>query len=416
MPQTKLKSVSDALRSVCQMMADMPAEDCPTTHAQGRVLAQPVNALLDHPAAAVSAMDGYAVCCDGRPMDKDRIFQVIGEAAAGHLFSQKVRPGEAVRIFTGAHLPQNTDTVILQEDVSREQDRICCHEPIRPGQFVRPKGLDFCAGQTVIKTGTILNARQIALAVLAGCQMISVRRKPMVAILSSGDELVTPDTLPTSGQLINSNSVFLSNALIKAGALPVDLGILPDKKGALIKRLEEAEKQFGAFDLILSTGGASVGAHDHIVSDLEADQQSKISFWRIAMRPGKPLISGAWRKTPFLGLPGNPVSAGVCYIVFVLPAIQKALGLDMPAKPQMMTLAVDMPENDQRQDYIRAEIIYETQDRDQQLIAKVRPFDRQDSSMLRNFSRADILIIRPPFAPPLSAGQSVAVLPIPAGL
>ena len=404
-----LKPVADAQNAILKMMAQAQFEQIALKDAAGRILATDLHAKLDHPSANVSAMDGYALRADGQILPKNTRLSVIGEAAAGHLFEMAVQPDQAVRIFTGAYLPEGTDSVALQEDIQSEDGQIILGEEVKSGQFVRPRGLDFTQGQQILPAGTCLDARHLALAALAGHTQFSVRKKPVIAILSSGDELVAPGTAMHAGQLINSNSVFLAHALRKAGADVVDLGIIRDQKGALNDRLNAALAHHKGFDMILSTGGASVGLHDHIAADLTEDEQSGIEFWRIAMRPGKPLIAAKWRGMPFLGLPGNPVSAGVCALIFVLPAIRHFLGL--PALPEIIQrpLMGALAPNDQRQDYIRAEYVQQS-DR-----LFIRPFSKQDSSMLRNFCRADALIIRAPFADAAQHGDSVSVLTLPDG-
>lgn len=408
---TELKPVAEAQQSIFSMMARAKTESCALDAAHGRVLAADITAKTDHPAADISAMDGYALASTGKKLAKGSCFELVGEAAAGHYSDRSISDDQAFRIFTGAYLPDGADSVAIQEDVSRDGDQICLNEAVKRGQFVRPKGLDFSAGEVILQAGTILGARQLALACLAGYSALPVRQKPVIAILSSGDELVPIGQMPKAGQLINSNSVFLAHALRQAGAEVADLGIIPDKKGALISALQEGLTTHKQFDLIVCTGGASVGEHDHIAADLMTDSNAQIDFWRIAMRPGKPLIAARWSDIPFLGLPGNPVSAGVCSLVFVLPAIQMFLGL--PALPETRTLplAVDMPENDRRQDYIRA--VYTRQPDGG---VAVHPLGKQDSSMLRNFCEAELLILRPPFAKPAKAGELVSVIDIAASL
>ena len=264
----------------------------------------------------------------------------------------------------------------------------------------------------MIAAGTRLGARQMALAALCGqTDSLTVRRKPLVAILSSGDELVSPGIPPAPGQLVNSNSTFLSHAVRLCGAEPVNLGITPDQPGALTDRLHTAQSELERpFDLILTTGGASVGSHDHLASDLTSSDPAALSFWKIAMRPGKPLIFGQWRDIPLLGLPGNPVSAGVCMTVFGLPALKTLLGQPADADIRHFALAAPVTENDRRQDYLRAVFdgVGETR--------TIRPLGRQDSSMLKAFSDAQGLIIRPPHAPALNTGDIVPVLVLPAGM
>ena len=405
----ELKPVADALATICTALTPVDTETLSLADAADRILAKDIVAAYDHPPAAVSAMDGYAVHSSGQTLPAQSRFDVIGEAAAGHLFTASLTSGQAVRIFTGGHVPDGADAVVLQEDVQADKTTIIVQDTIRPGQFIRPAGLDFTSGQTVIAAGTRLGARQMALAALSGqTDRLTVRRRPLVAILSSGDELVPPGTTPAPGQLVNSNSTFLAHAVRSCGAEPVNLGIVADQPGTLTDRLAAAQaEQNRPFDLILTTGGASVGSHDHLVSDLTASNPAALSFWKIAMRPGKPLIFGQWQDIPLLGLPGNPVSAGVCMTVFGLPAIKTLLGQSAEADIRTLPLAAPVPENDRRQDYLRSVFVVEG------LMRTIRPLGRQDSSMLRAFSDADGLIIRPPHAPALDAGQDVPVLILP---
>ena len=409
---TELKPVAEALATICAALTPVSTQTISFDDAVHRILATDIVAAYDHPPAAVSAMDGYAVCTSGRTLPADSRFDVVGEAAAGHLFTGTLQPGQAVRIFTGGHVPDGADAVVLQEDVKAEKTTITVQEAIRPNQFIRPAGLDFTSGQTVIAAGTRLGARQMALAALSGqTDSLTVRRKPLIAILSSGDELVPPGTPPAPGQLVNSNSTFLAHAVRSCGADPVHLGIVADQPGALTDRLQAAQaRQDRPFDLILTTGGASVGSHDHLASDLTADDPAALSFWKIAMRPGKPLIFGQWQGVPLLGLPGNPVSAGVCMTVFGLPAIKTLLGQSAEADIRTFPLAAPVPENDRRQDYLRSVFVGDGPD------CTIRPLGRQDSSMLKAFSDAHALIIRPPHAPALTAGDNVPALILPAGL
>ena len=409
---TELKPVAEALARICAALTPVSTQQVSFAAAADRILADDIVAAYDHPPAAVSAMDGYAVHCGGQTHPVGSRFEVVGEAAAGHLFTATLTPGQAVRIFTGGHVPAGADAVVLQEDVQPDNTTLTVLEAVRPGQFIRPAGLDFTSGQTVIAAGTRLGARQMALAALSGqTDRLTVRRKPLVAILSSGDELVPPGTPPAPGQLVNSNSTFLTQAVLSCGAEPVQLGIVGDQPGALTKRLAAAQaEQDRPFDLILTTGGASVGSHDHLVSDLTADDPAALSFWKIAMRPGKPLIFGQWQGIPLLGLPGNPVSAGVCMTVFGLPALKTLLGQSAQADIRTLPLAAPVPENDRRQDYLRSIFVGDG------LARTIRPLGRQDSSMLKAFSDAHALIIRPPHAPALPAGADVPVLILPESL
>lgn len=408
----ELKPVAEALATICAALQPVSTETVSFDDAVHRILAADINAAYDHPPAAVSAMDGYALHTDSRTLSAGTRFEVVGEAAAGHLFTETLAAGQAVRIFTGGHVPDGADAVVLQEDSRADEAGITIDEAVRPGQFIRPAGLDFAAGQMVIAAGTRLGARQMALAALCGqTDHLVVRRRPLVAILSSGDELVSPGTPPAPGQLVNSNSTFLTHAVRLCGGEAHNLGIVPDQPGALTDRLQAAQdRQNRRFDLILTTGGASVGSHDHLASDLTASDPAALSFWKIAMRPGKPLIFGQWQGIPLLGLPGNPVSAGVCMTVFGLPALKTLLGQAPDADIRTLPLAAPVAENDRRQDYLRGVFEGSGQDR------RIRPLGRQDSSMLKAFSDAQGLIIRPPHAKPLDTGDMVPVLTLPEGL
>ena len=408
---TELKPVAEAQEAIFSMMGRTLGETIALEAADGRILAEDISALISHPAADISAMDGYAVQSGGAALLAGEKFQITGESAAGHIAATVIEQGQSMRIFTGAYLPEGANAIALQEDTRKEGDHIILQESVKRGQFVRPKGLDFNEGEVILSSGTPLGARHLALAALAGHTKLPVRKKPVVGILSSGDELVAVGTRPEIGQLTNSNSVFLRHALEQTGAEVIDLGIIEDRARALISALEAGLARHGQLDLIICTGGASVGNHDHIASDLMADSASEIDFWRIAMRPGKPLIAASWQNIPFLGLPGNPVSAGVCSLVFVLPAIRVFLGLPALPKTRLMPLAEDMPKNDRRQDFIRAQYVRNSHG---QLC--VKPFGKQDSSMLRNFCHAELLIIRPPHAKAALAGENVPVMDIPASL
>ena len=411
----ELKPVAEALTEICAALQPVDTQNVSFKEAANRILAEHIAADYDHPPAAVSAMDGYAVQTGGTPLVAGSQFTVVGEAAAGHLFTKPINGKQTVRIFTGGHVPEGADAVILQEDVSLHENIVTLNEAAKPGQFIRPAGLDFQAGQIVLKSGTALGARQMALAALCGhAETLIVRRKPLVAILSSGDELVPPGTPPAPGQLVNSNSTFLAHAVQLAGGEAVNLGIVPDQPGALTQCLNTGQNiQKQPFDLILTTGGASVGRHDHIVSDLTEADPSALSFWKIAMRPGKPLISGAVDGIPLIGLPGNPVSTAVCALVFLRPAIAHMTG-DRRTGPRpvdsvfTVPLGADLDANDHRQDYIRASL------KDNANGQIVFPAPRQDSSMLSVLASSNALIVRPPHDPAKNAGDMVNVLQIPA--
>ncbi len=402
-----LISVEDALARICADLPVQPVEPLGIDKCHGRILADDVISELTHPAADISAMDGFAIGASSG-LSSGSSFSVIGQAAAGSPFTKPVGPGEAVRIFTGGYLAAGTDTIVVQEEVESLSDgRIILTEDAKTGQFVRPQGLDFSLGDLLLSRGRRLSARDIALAALSGTGTLPVRTTPRIGILSSGDELVRPGEHPQQGQLVNSNSLFLQQLVRITGGEPVDLGIIRDIPGALTQVVAET----GPFDLLITTGGASVGDHDHIVSDITTSQNGSITFWKIAMRPGKPLIFGSIGAMPILGLPGNPVSAGVCGLIFVKPAIHAMLGIYDQSEPMSAPLATSLPKNDRRQDYLRGYWV-----RLDDGSRAVMPASRQDSSMLGIFTHSEVLIIRPPHAPAIAEGSLADILPIPDGI
>jgi molybdopterin molybdotransferase len=310
-----------------------------------------------------------------------------------------------VRIFTGAYVPDGADTIVIQENVDAAQEAdnmpITVRQGAAKGRFIRPAGLDISAGDLALTKGTCLSARSIGLATAAGATSATVSVPPRIGILSTGDELVAAGKTPGPGQIISSNAAFLTAFVKSYGAEAVDLGIIKDRPGAVFDAVTAAEN----LQLVVTTGGASVGSHDHIASDLAA---GALDFWKIAMRPGKPLIWGEIRDTPLLGLPGNPVSTAVCALVFLVPAICKLGGGTPQHYVFSALLTTDMPENDQRQDYIRATLTTNANGQTQ-----IRPAPRQDSSMMATLAHANAFIVRPPFDPPKAAGDHVDVLPMP---
>lgn len=404
----KLISVDEAKAFILNNISALDTQTIALDKALGRIIASDICARLSHPAHPISAMDGYALHLPQDRMEAGTQLKIIGESAAGHPFSGQVNEGEAVRIFTGGYLPDGCNAILIQEDAKAEGTQLWLNEAVTAGQFVRPAGLDFNAGDLLVPAQSMLKARSFALAALSGTTECVVRRKPKIAILSSGDELVPFGEMPGKGQLINSNSLYLKTLVEAVGGEAYDLGILPDKSGALLSRLGEAIAHTGGFDLILCSGGASVGTHDHIHHDLNTGNNVELNFWKIAMRPGKPLMFAHVQDIPFIGLPGNPVSAGVCALVFVIPAIHKCLGLDTDQPAETAILTQTLKENDRRQDYLRAQITTDASGR-----RMVTAMVKQDSSMLSHFSIADALIIRPPHAPEAQAGDEVPILSLP---
>ena len=414
-----LLPVDVALARILGSLTRTNIEKVPLQAAHRRILAAPLASRLTLPEQAVSAMDGYAVNtadCQAASADGLATLTRIGESAAGHPWTGHLRSGTAVRIFTGAVLPDGADSVVLQEDVtaSAEQDGAditLTQAPIK-GQFIRPAGLDVQAGTEILAAGTPLSARALALALSTGHIEAAFHARPRVGILSTGDELVNPGDTPRLGQIISSNAAYLEAFVNACGAIAVPLGIARDQPGAMLARVRDVE---APLDLIVTTGGASVGAHDHIVSDLSAVDTlnsttvtNALNFWKIAMRPGKPLISGYVNSIPLLGLPGNPVSSVVCALIFLRPAILHMAG-GAPVDDFLTgRLASPLAVNDQRQDYLRARLSHARND-----LPLITPFERQDSSMISVLSRSDALIVRPPFDAARVPGDLVTFLPIP---
>ncbi|MCS6778909.1 MAG: molybdopterin molybdotransferase MoeA [Geminicoccaceae bacterium] len=365
-----------------------------------RVLDDDLRARHDQPPVAVSAMDGYAV----RAADTDppgRWLRLVGESRAGGPEGPSVEPGTAVRIFTGAPLPAGADAIAIQENAEVDGERVRFVRSSRPGEFVRPAGLDFSRGSLGLSAGTVLDPSALALAAAMGHAWIPVRRKPRVAILATGDELLWPGEPVVPGRVAASNSIGLAALVRRLGGVPLDLGIAPDSPECLVA----AFGRLGAVDLIVTSGGASVGSYDLVRSAL-GREGLLVDFWTVAMRPGKPLIFGRFRDVPLLGVPGNPVSALVCGLVFVRAVLLAMLGLpsELPVEP--LPVRRDLPANDQRADHLRARIVEAEGQR------AVEPAERQDSSMLATLARADALILRPPHAPPVPAGTLVPCVPL----
>lgn len=357
-------------------------------------MSSPAVATRDQPPFAASAMDGYAV--QGNPGPDDN-FVVIGEAGAGHAFHGAVGPGQAVRIFTGAPVPQGATRVIIQEDVVRIDERILLKEGLDTATHIRPLGQDFRAGDSLAPRR--LRANDLALLAAMNIPAVQATRKPVVALIATGDELVMPGEDPRPDQIIASNS-FALKALVEAeGAEARLLPIARDTEAELATVLGLAEDA----DLIVTIGGASVGDHDLVGKTAGLEH----SFWKIAMRPGKPLMAGRLNGVPMLGLPGNPVSAIVCGHLFLLPMVRAMLGDPAPApQPRRARLAVDLPANGIRAHYMRARLTAEDD------LPGITPFDRQDSALLSILGQADALLIRPVEAPACRAGDTVDYLPL----
>ncbi|MEO1112600.1 MAG: gephyrin-like molybdotransferase Glp [Pseudomonadota bacterium] len=397
-----LMPVSEALQKLLSDVATLETERVPLDQANGRTLSENLVSKRTQPPFAASAMDGYAVrhqdvAAGGAKLD------VIGEAPAGHGFAGQVASGQTVRIFTGAPLPDGADTILIQENAQRQDDRISVLEVPARGAFVRPAGLDFQKDQVLLEPPLKLTYRHLALAAAMNYPDLPVVRRPKVAILATGDELVRPGAEPGPDQIIASNHAGIAGLVEDCGGQPVDLGISPDDPVELAQHVKTAITEKA--DILVTLGGASVGDHD-LVQEVLGQEGMDLSFWRIAMRPGKPLMAGRLGTTRVLGLPGNPVSSLVCGLLFLKPLIHAMLGSSAGATaPKQAILGGDLPENDRRQDYVRAML---REDAGGRLVAT--PFSKQDSSMLALLAQSGALIIRPPHAPALTAGSAVDVL------
>jgi len=393
--------VAEARARILSGVATSAEEWMSLDRAGGRVLAQDVAARRTQPPADLSAMDGYAVRAadteSGNPL------KLIGESAAGHGFHGAIAPGETIRIFTGAPLPEGADAILIQEDARADGETVHPTEAVTPGTYVRPKGLDFRAGQEGLKAGQHLSARHIGLLAAMDVPWVSVRRRPRIALLSSGDELVRPGEPLGPDQIISSNALSVAEIVRTTGGEPVDLGIAPDEPGALIR----AAQQAAGCDLLVTLGGASMGDHD-LVQGIMADDGNALDFWKIAMRPGKPLMFGRFQDLPMLGLPGNPVSSMVCAVIFLRPAIRQMLGLAEPVEPPHQgILGRDLSANDRREDYLRSKLEIDGNGR-----TVLTPYPRQDSSMISVMSQAGGLAIRPANAPAAHAGDPISYVPL----
>jgi molybdopterin molybdotransferase len=396
-----LMPVAEALAKVLAGVEPLPSESVPLTDADGRVLAADLKALRTQPPADVSAMDGYAV----RGADVASVparLTVIGQVAAGRPFSGEVGPGQAARIFTGGVVPRGADTVVIQELTKRTGDVVIVTSATARGRNVRAEGLDFKQGETLLKQGERLTSRSLALAAAMNHPQVPVHRRPKVALLATGDELVTPGTTTAPGQIVSSNGFALSSLIRHEGAEVTDLGIVGDEVDTTVAAIERA-RSWGA-DVLVTAGGASVGEHD-LVREALTRVGLQLAFWKVALRPGKPLLHGRIADMRVLGVPGNPVSAFVCTFLFLVPLIRRLSGrTDLEPRPESAILGTDLPENDERRDYLRATL----EVRDGQLVAT--PFRLQDSSMMVPLAKADCLLIRDPFAAAAPAGTPCTVL------
>src|SRR5947209_7543364 len=391
-----LLPVADALARVLEGVTPLPSERVPLAAAEGRVLAEDLAALRTQPPENVSAMDGYAVRADD-VADIPARLKLIGEVAAGRPFAGVVEASQAARIFTGGVLPAGSDTVIIQENTTREGNTVIVAKSATYGRNVRPAGLDFRKGDVRLVKGRRLTGRDIALAAAMNHASVPVTRRPKVAVVATGDELVPPGVEPGPGQIVHSNGFALAAVARREGAEVIDLGILPDRLDETTAGVRRA-RALGA-DVLVTAGGASVGEYDLVQAALAAEGLA-LSFWKIAMRPGKPMMFGILGGMRVLGLPGNPVSAYVCSVLFVTPLIRKLTGRsDLGLPTGHGVLGRDLPQNDEREEYMRATLAF----RDGTWVAT--PFPNQDSSMLVPLAAAECLVIRERFAPAAPAGS-----------
>ena len=395
-------SVAEATKRLLARVEPLGAEQVALTDALGRVLAEDVVARRSQPPFPASAMDGYAA----RTTDLKTVpakLKIVGNVPAGQAYGHSLKPGEAVRIFTGAPVPDGADCIVIQEDTARDGDTVTVKEMPVPGRHIRPAGLDFKAGDVGLKKGRRLSPRDMGLAAAMNRPWLLVHRRPRVAILPTGDEVVLPGDPIGPNQIVSSNGVALAAFVQSHGGIAVNLPIAPDDSDAL-QRIASAAS--GA-DLLVTTGGASVGEHDLIRSALGASGLA-LDFWTVAMRPGKPLMVGKYRDTPMIGLPGNPVSALVCALLFVKPALERMQGVAEAGAPHPKArLGMDLAANDRRQDYLRARLV-----RASDGVLEAQPFPKQDSSMMALLAGADCLVVRPPNAPAAKKGDMAEIVPL----
>lgn len=393
-------AVAEAEARIVSAMRRTGTETIALAEAAGRVLAADAVAKFDQPPAPVSAMDGYAV----RAADVAALpttLRVIGAAPAGHPFAGTLASGDAVRIFTGGVVPDGADSIVIQENTEARDAAVTVRAAPKIGQHIRKAGLDFAKGAVLAKAGRRLTARDVSLLAAGDVAAVSVHSKPVIAFAATGDELSRPGEPRKGGGIVASSSYGLAAMIERWGGIPRDLGILPDNAEA-IATIAQCAKDC---DLIVTLGGASVGDHDLVQAAL-GPQGFALDFWKIAMRPGKPMIFGRLHETPLLGLPGNPVSSFVCALLFLRPAIAALSGAAQTDETRSARLMGDLPANDQRQDYLRAR----TEIRDGELW--VEAFAVQDSSMLKALAQADALIVRAPGAAAAQAGARVSILPL----
>jgi molybdopterin molybdotransferase len=396
-----LMPVAEALQRVLADALPLPAETVALNEALGRVLTEDLTALRTQPPAAVSAMDGYAVRAADVAQAPVKL-KLIGEVAAGHPFEGEVKAGQAARIFTGGVMPAGADTVVIQELTARDGDTVTIQKATAKHRNVRDRGIDFTQGQTLLNKGRRLSDRDLMLAAAMNYPTLSVHRQPKVAVLGTGDELVAPGSQPSTGEIVYSNGFALIAMAHSEGAEVSDLGVAADRIEDIAAAVRRA-RDWGA-DILLTSGGASVGEHDLVQRALAAEGLA-LSFWRVALRPGRPMMHGRLGGMQVLGVPGNPVSSYVCAFLFLVPLIRRLSGReDVERVPEPARLGCDLPANDERADYMRATLSQGPEG------PIATPLPAQDSSLMAPLAKADCLLIREPNAPAASSGSHCVIL------
>ncbi|HLH48495.1 MAG TPA: gephyrin-like molybdotransferase Glp, partial [Roseiarcus sp.] len=389
-------------RVLASVAAPLPAERVAVEAALGRILAEDIRALRTQPPFANSAMDGYALAAADTANLPARL-KVVGESAAGRAFQGAIKRGEAVRIFTGAPMPEGADAVLIQENAAREGETVIAQTREEPGRNVRAAGLDFRQGEALLAAGRRLSPRDLALAAAANHAALRVRRRPRVAILATGDELVRPGAARGPAQIVASNNYAVAGIVAAVGGEAVDLGIAADDKQALAQSFARAAEIKA--DILVTLGGASVGDYD-LVQQALVESGLELGFWRIAMRPGKPLMHGRLGEMKVLGLPGNPVSSVVCAILFLRPLLLALLGDPNAAADvsEAARLGADLGANDARQDYLRATLAEDAG------AWRATPIESQDSSLVKLLAKSQCLVIRKPHAPAARRGEECRMM------
>ena len=406
--QSDLLSLDEAINKIKSNFKKIGNEDIFLKDALGRCLAKPIISEIDNPKYDVSSMDGYAVNYKDFNELKDcrfKKFKIIGESSAGIPYSKKINALETVRIFTGAKLPKGSNTVIIQENVkiSNDENYITIEEPTIKNQFIRKKGLDFKKNNILFNEGTVLKSRHLGSIAMTGQTWLTVSRKPTVSILSTGNEIIKVGEQISKDKIPSGNSIMLASMVQEFGGIARILPVAKDNLQDIYEILEGALDS----DLIITTGGVSVGKYD-LIQKAISKFENKIEFWKVAMRPGKPLLFSKIKNTPLIGLPGNPVSSGVCSLIFVNLAIRKMLGNNTPFPVfENGILKGKLSKNDKRLDFVRANSSYKNG------VLNVTPYNLQDSSMITIFSLANCLIVREPFEKPINNGENVKVLRFP---